>query len=39
MEKKVSQAVIRRLPRYNTHLSELKAMGITKISSKESAWG
>ena len=35
MEKKVSQAVIRRLPRYHTHLSELKAMGVTKISSKE----
>ena len=35
MEKKVSQAVIRRLPRYHTHLSELQDMGITKISSKD----
>ena len=35
MEKKVSQAVIRRLPRYHTHLRELQDMGVTKISSKD----
>lgn len=35
MEKKVSQAVIKRLPRYHTHLKELQAKGVTKISSKE----
>ncbi|MBQ2327318.1 MAG: redox-sensing transcriptional repressor Rex [Clostridia bacterium] len=35
LEKKVSQAVIRRLPRYHTHLSELHSMGVAKISSKE----
>lgn len=35
MEKKVSQAVIKRLPRYHTHLRELQKKGVTKISSKE----
>ena len=35
MEKKVSQAVIRRLPRYHTHLRELQDMGVNKISSKD----
>ncbi len=35
MGKKISIAVIRRLPRYYRHLSELSSMGITKISSTE----
>ena len=35
MEKKVSQAVIKRLPRYHIHLKELQANGVTKISSRE----
>ena len=34
-EKKVSNAVIRRLPRYRRYLYELKKKGVTKISSKE----
>lgn len=33
--KKVSMAVIKRLPRYYRYLSDLLKMGITKISSKE----
>ena len=33
--KKVSQAVIRRLPRYYRYLTELDAAGVTKISSGE----
>ena len=35
MEKKVSQAVIKRLPRYHTHLQELRELGVTKISSRD----
>ncbi len=35
MDKKVSQAVIKRLPRYHAHLLELQAMGVSKISSKD----
>lgn len=35
MEKKVSQAVIKRLPRYHAHLEELQAAGVMKISSKD----
>ena len=34
-EKKISKAVIRRLPRYYRYLSTLKDEGITRISSKE----
>ncbi len=32
---KVSNAIIRRLPRYRRYLGELKAQGVTKISSNE----
>jgi len=34
-KKKISIAVIRRLPRYYRYLSDLLAMGVTRISSKE----
>lgn len=34
-EKKISKAVIRRLPRYYRYLSTLREEGITRISSKE----
>lgn len=34
-KKKISIAVIRRLPRYYRYLSDLLSMGITRISSKE----
>ena len=34
MEKKVSAAVIRRMPRYYRHLSELHAEGVERISSE-----
>lgn len=35
LEKKISMAVIKRLPRYYRYLSDLLRMGITRISSKE----
>ena len=35
MDKKVSQAVIRRMPKYYTHLKELQAQGVMKISSRD----
>lgn len=34
-KKKISMAVIRRLPRYYRYLSDLLSMGVTRISSKE----
>lgn len=34
-EKKISQAVIRRLPRYYRYLKDLHNEGVTRISSKE----
>ena len=34
-DKKISMAVIKRLPRYYRYLSDLLRMDITKISSKE----
>ncbi|HOM01511.1 MAG TPA: redox-sensing transcriptional repressor Rex [Acetivibrio sp.] len=35
LEKKISMAVIKRLPRYYRYLSDLLKLGITRISSKE----
>ncbi|HHV29749.1 redox-sensing transcriptional repressor Rex [Acetivibrio mesophilus] len=35
LEKKISMAVIKRLPRYYRYLSDLLRLGITRISSKE----
>jgi len=35
LNKKVSMAVVKRLPRYYRYLSDLLSMGITRISSKE----
>jgi len=35
LDKKISMAVIRRLPRYYRYLSDLLKLGITRISSKE----
>ena len=35
-EKKISSAVIRRLPRYYRYLGELIESGVQRISSKES---
>ena len=35
MEKKISSAVIKRLPRYYRYLSELLDQGIDRISSQE----
>ena len=35
-EKKISQAVIRRLPRYYRYLKDLHNEGVTRISSKSS---
>ncbi len=35
MDKKVSQAVIRRMPKYYTHLKELQSQGVAKISSRD----
>ena len=36
-EKKISSAVIRRLPRYYRYITELKNSGVTKISSSQLA--
>lgn len=35
MEKKISKAVVRRLPKYHRYLTNLKESGVKKISSKE----